>query len=132
MGVGSLVSQEAARVWSDPANRQRIVQMHAEGRSLVEMTDALGLGAALDADGLRDVVAGLTPAEVELLRNAFVAEAERTRGRARASPSTARSTMSAAACASRPASRARTRSPRSCASCAADLRRRVLGAPAVA
>ena len=80
MGVGSLVTQEAARVWSDPANRARIVQMHAEGRSLVEMTDELGLGAALDADGLREVVAGLTPEEVELVRNAFVAEANRTPG----------------------------------------------------
>jgi hypothetical protein len=80
MGVGSLVAQEAARVWSDPANRERIVQMHAEGRSLVEMTDELGLGPALDADGLRAVVAGLTKDEVELVRNAFVAEANRTRG----------------------------------------------------
>jgi len=80
VGVGSLISQEAARVWSDPANRARIVQMLAEGRSLVEMTDAVGLGTALDADGLRDVVAGLSPAEVELVRDAFVAEANRTSG----------------------------------------------------
>jgi hypothetical protein len=80
VGVGSLVSQEAARVWSDPANRARIVQMHADGRSLVEMTDALGLGAALDADGLRAVVDALTPDEVQLVRDAFVAEAGRTRG----------------------------------------------------
>jgi hypothetical protein len=80
MGVGSLVSQEAARVWSDPASRAQIVQMHADGRSLIEMTDALGLGAALDADGLRQVVADLTPDEVQLVRDAFVAEARRTPG----------------------------------------------------
>jgi len=72
---GSLVSQEAARLWGNPDTRAQIVQMHAEGRSLIEMTDALGLGPALDADGLRDVVAGLSDAEVKLVRDAFVAEA---------------------------------------------------------
>lgn len=77
MGVGSEVSQEAARIWGDPQVRAQIVQMHAEGRSLVEMTDAVGLGAILDADGLRDVVAGLTAQEVQLVRDAFVAEATR-------------------------------------------------------
>jgi hypothetical protein len=78
MGVGSLVSQEAARLWTgSPEIRAQVVQMHADGMSLVEMTDALGLGDALDQDGLRDVVAQLTPEEVELVRNAFVAEATR-------------------------------------------------------
>ena len=77
MSVGSLVAQEAARVWGNPQTRAQIVQMHAEGRSLVEMTDALGLGGALDADGLRDVVAGLSAEEVQLVRDAFVAEADR-------------------------------------------------------
>jgi hypothetical protein len=77
MGVGARVVQEAARAWGDPTRREQIVQMHAEGRSLVEMTEALGLGDALDADGLRDVVASLSADEVRLIRDAFVAEADR-------------------------------------------------------
>jgi len=85
MSGGSLVSQEAARLWGDPATRARIVQMHEQGMSLVEMTDALGLGPALDADGLRDVVAGLDPQEVQLVRDVFVAEATSRAGAAGAS-----------------------------------------------
>ena len=77
MSGGALVTQEAARLWGNPDARAQIVQMHADGRSLLEMTDALGLGPALDQDGLRDVVAALTPEEVDLVRKAFVAEAAR-------------------------------------------------------
>ena len=68
--------QAAARAWSDPAVRQRIVDMHDRGDSLLDMVAALGLDDALDRDGLRDVVANLTDPEVEVIRVAFRAEAQ--------------------------------------------------------
>ncbi len=69
------ITQEAARLWSDPASRSRILAMHARGDTLLEMVNALGLDDALDRDGLRQVVSGLSPAEVQVVRDAFVAEA---------------------------------------------------------
>lgn len=56
--------------------RQRIVDMHDRGDSLLDMVAALGLDGALDRDGLRDVVANLTDAEVQVIRDAFRAEAQ--------------------------------------------------------
>lgn len=77
--------QEAARLWGDPATRQRIVEMHAAGTSLLEMVDALNLTAALENDGLRAVIENLSPAEVTLIREAFVAEAAEVGNRSGAS-----------------------------------------------
>jgi len=68
-------TQEAARLWSDPATRARIVGMHARGDSLLEMVSALGLDDTLDSDGLRGVIEGLSAAEVQVIRDAFVSEA---------------------------------------------------------
>lgn len=68
--------QAAARTWSDPAVRQRIVDMHDRGDSLLDMVAALGLDDALDGDGLRDVVANLTDDEVKVIRDAIRAEAQ--------------------------------------------------------
>lgn len=73
-GTGAL-PQAAARLWGDPARRAEIVAMHEQGIGLVEMTERVGLGALLDRDGLREIVANLTDAEVQVLRDAFLAEA---------------------------------------------------------
>jgi hypothetical protein len=72
--------QEAARVWTDPAQRERIVAMHAEEMPLTKMCDDLGLGAVLDRDGLRAILDGLSADEVTAIRDAFVAEARATPG----------------------------------------------------
>ncbi len=76
MSGGMALPQAAARLWGDPASRQQILDMHARGDSLIDMVDALGLTPALEADGLRDVLANLTDDEVTLIRDAFVAEAQ--------------------------------------------------------
>ena len=76
MPMSMQLPQAAARAWSDPAVRQRIVDMHGRGDSLLDMVAALGLDDALDRDGLRDVVANLTDPEVEVIRDAFRAEAQ--------------------------------------------------------
>ncbi len=68
--------QAAARAWSDPAVRRRIVDMHDRGDSLLDMVAALDLDEALDRDGLRDIVANLSDAEVQVIRDAFRAEAQ--------------------------------------------------------
>ncbi len=67
--------QEAARLWGDPETRQRIIEMHARGDSLLKMVDELGLTPALEADGLRPVLENLSAEEVKIIRDAFVAEA---------------------------------------------------------
>ena len=76
MPMSMQLPQAAARAWSDPTIRQRIVDMHDRGDSLLAMVKALGLDDALDSDGLRDVVANLTDAEVQVIRDAFRAEAQ--------------------------------------------------------
>jgi hypothetical protein len=68
--------QEAARLWGNPITRQKILAMHARGDSLLDMVDALGLTAALQADGLATAIAALTPAEVQIIRDVFVTEAK--------------------------------------------------------
>ncbi len=85
MPMAMQLPQAAARLWGDPATRQRIVDMHARGDSLLAMVDALGLTDSLDADGLRDVVANLSDAEVAVIRDAFVAEAREVGDQAGAS-----------------------------------------------
>jgi hypothetical protein len=72
--------QEAARLWTDPAQRDRIVAMHAERKSLVDMCEELGLGQVLDRDGLRAILENLSAEEVQAIRDAFVAEAAATPG----------------------------------------------------
>lgn len=77
--------QAAARAWSDPAVRQRIVEMHDRNDSLLDMVAALGLEDALESDGLRDIVANLSDAEVQVIRDAFRAEAQQVSGSSGAS-----------------------------------------------
>jgi hypothetical protein len=80
MPVGMQLPQEAARIWTDPARRERIVAMHAQAMPLTEMCDELGLGPVLDRDGLREIVANLSDDEVQAIRAAFLAEADATPG----------------------------------------------------
>ncbi len=68
------VTQAAAQLWADPDSRAKIVEMHGRGVSLLDMVRELGLDTALDADGLRSVIEGLSPAEVEVIRAAFTAD----------------------------------------------------------
>ena len=80
MPAGMQLPQEAARLWTDPAQRDRIVALHAAGTPLVEMCEQLGLGEILDRDGLRGILESLSADEVTAIREAFVAEAEATPG----------------------------------------------------
>lgn len=75
MGIGMTLVQAAERAWSDPRQREQIVQMHAEGVPLEEMVDRLGLGREMDADGLREIVRELPGDAVDAIRKVFVAEA---------------------------------------------------------
>ena len=75
MGASLQLPQEAARLWGNPETRQRIIEMHARGDSLLKMVDELGLTPALEADGLRPVLESLSAEEVKIIRDAFVAEA---------------------------------------------------------
>ena len=77
MGSIMQLPQEAARIWGDPTRRAEIVQMHNDGRSFVEMVDALDLRAALEADGLLEIVENLSAADVTIIRDAFLSEATR-------------------------------------------------------
>jgi hypothetical protein len=70
--------QAAARLWSIPEERAKIMAMHAKGMPLLDMVSELGLEDALDADGLRDVIDQLSPDEVQLIRDAFIEEAMQT------------------------------------------------------
>src|SRR4051812_43567238 len=75
MPAGMQLPQEAARIWTDRAQRDRIVAMHEQGMPLTQMCDELGLGGALDLDGLRGVLDNLGADEVKAIRDAFLAEA---------------------------------------------------------
>ncbi len=77
MGSYMQLPQDAARVWSDPSVRERILRMHADNVPLTDMVDAVGLTGALEADGLRAAIENLTPAEVAAIRAVFLAEAEK-------------------------------------------------------
>lgn len=68
--------QEAARLWGNPITRQKILDMHARGDTLLDMVETLGLTPALEADGLRTVLLNLSTGEVQAIRDAFVAEAK--------------------------------------------------------
>ena len=70
--------QAAARLWSIPEERAKIMAMHAKGMPLLDMVSELGLEDTLDADGLRDVIDQLSPDEVQVIRDAFIEEAMQT------------------------------------------------------
>jgi hypothetical protein len=54
---------------ADPANRERVRQMHAQGLPLVDMVEALGLDASLTPE-LREIISNLSPDVVESIRQA--------------------------------------------------------------
>ena len=76
MGSFMQLPQEASRLWGNPITRKRILDLHARNATLIEMVTDLGLTAAMEADGLTDIITALTPAEVQIIRNVFFAEAK--------------------------------------------------------
>jgi hypothetical protein len=54
---------------ADPANRERVRGMHAQGVPLVDMVESLGLGSTLTPE-LRAIITGLAPDVVEGIRQA--------------------------------------------------------------
>ena len=54
---------------ADPANRERVREMHAQGVPLVDMVEQLGLGSTLTPE-LRAIITGLAPDVVEGIRQA--------------------------------------------------------------
>lgn len=75
MALSLQLPQEAARLWSNPATRAKIIAMHARNEPLLDMISALGLDDILDSDGLRQTIEGLSEDEVGVIREAFIAEA---------------------------------------------------------
>jgi hypothetical protein len=75
MALSLQLPNEAARLWSIPDMRAKILAMHASDMPLLEMVHELGLDHMLEADGLGEVVAGLSTEDVQVIRNAFIAEA---------------------------------------------------------
>ncbi len=65
---GGLVTMVNARL-SDPAFRQQIRDMHAQGASLLDMVEQLGLAGEM-SPAVRSVVAGLDPQTVAEIRTA--------------------------------------------------------------
>lgn len=80
MAIVLNLPQRAARLWADPVARAKIIAMHARDESLLDMVSALGLEDVMEADGLRDVIEGLSSDEVQVIRDAFIAEARGTEG----------------------------------------------------
>jgi hypothetical protein len=60
--------------FADPAVRARIRAWHEEGVSLLDMGNRLGI---VFDDQLRDLIAGLSPAEVATIRKAMIAAIDR-------------------------------------------------------
>lgn len=77
MGPSIVAVQRAGQVFADPAVRTQVRQWFAEGTPLLEMVDRLGIADAFEPD-LRAAIAGLSPAEVEVIRAAVLAEIERS------------------------------------------------------
>jgi hypothetical protein len=71
--IAPAVGQADAQ-FSDPAVRTRIRAWHEEGVSLVDMGNRLGI---VFDDRLRDLIAGLSPAEVATIRKAMIAAIDR-------------------------------------------------------
>jgi hypothetical protein len=68
--------QQAADLFADPAVRTQLRQWHLEGMPLMEMVDRLGFTDLFD-DTLRAAVVNLSPDEVAIIREAYLAEIDR-------------------------------------------------------
>jgi hypothetical protein len=82
VGPSIVAVQHAGQVFADPAVRTQVRAWFDEGTPLLEMVDRLGIAEFFDPD-LRVAIAGLSPEEVKVIRDAVVAEIDR------AGPSTA-------------------------------------------
>jgi hypothetical protein len=65
--------QRAAEVFADPDVRAQLRTWHLEQMPLLEMADRLGVADLFEPE-LRATVAGLSAAEVEIVRQVFLAE----------------------------------------------------------
>jgi hypothetical protein len=74
MGPALTTVEQAQLKFDDPGERARIKQWHAEGVSFLEMLERLGI--AVDGT-LRAAIAGLSDAEVAIIRKVMVEEIDR-------------------------------------------------------
>jgi hypothetical protein len=76
MGPMLTAVQQAQLKFSDPAIRAQVLTWHAEGVSLLDMVDRIGLSDEF-AGPLREAIAKLSPDEVATIRKAMVAAIDR-------------------------------------------------------
>jgi hypothetical protein len=76
VGPSIVAVQQAGQVFADPAVRVQVREWFSEGTPLLEMVDRLGIAEFFEPE-LRAAVAGLSPAEVGVIRDAVVAEIDR-------------------------------------------------------
>ena len=73
MGPSLVAVQRAGELFGDPNVRAQLREWHVEEMPLMEMVDRLGFADLFD-ESLRAAVAGLTPVEVQVIRDVFLAE----------------------------------------------------------
>jgi hypothetical protein len=73
VGPSIAAVQRAAELFAEPNVRTQLREWHLQDMPLMEMVDRLGFAALFD-DSLRAAVAGLTKGEVQVIRDAFLAE----------------------------------------------------------
>jgi hypothetical protein len=76
MGPGISAVQRATELFADPAVRAQVRTWHSQNVSLMDMVDRLGFAGLVD-DPLRAAITGLSPDEVSIIRDAFLAEIDR-------------------------------------------------------
>jgi hypothetical protein len=60
---------DAQKLFTNPANKDRLLQWHTQGMPFLQMADQLKL---VIPGPMRDAIAGLSPAEVAIIRDAMV------------------------------------------------------------
>jgi len=73
VGPSIAAVQRASQLFAQPNIRTQLREWHVQQMPLMEMVDRLGLSDLFD-DALRAAVTGLKPDEVQVIRDAFLAE----------------------------------------------------------
>jgi hypothetical protein len=73
MGPSLVAVQRAGELFADPNVRAQLREWHHQDMPLMEMVDRLGIADLFD-ESLRAAVAGLTPVEVQVIRDVVLAE----------------------------------------------------------
>jgi hypothetical protein len=76
MGPPVEAVQKAEQLFADPKVREQLLSWHAQQVPLLDMIDRLGFTNLVDP-ALRDAIAGLSPAEVAIIRAAVLDEIDR-------------------------------------------------------